>query len=75
MASPPATTSGPPQVTTNASWAIPVAVCEAPTSPPTTVAEPPTSTTIDDGGGGNGNGHGNGNGGGNGRTPTTIEFG
>jgi hypothetical protein len=65
------------KVTTNASWAIPVADCEAPTSPPTTVDEPPTSTTattIDDGGGGNGNGHGNGNGG-NGRTPTTTELG
>jgi hypothetical protein len=61
------------KVTTNASWAIPVVDCDAPTSPPTTVDEPPTSTTattIDDGGG---NGHGNGNG--NGRTPTTIELG
>ena len=60
------------EVTTNASRAIPVADCDAPTSPPTTVDVPPTSTTIDDDGG-NGNGHGNGNGGGNGRTPTTIE--
>jgi hypothetical protein len=62
------------KVTTNASWAIPVADCDAPTSPPTTVAEPPTSTTpttIDDGG--NGNGHGNGNG--NRNTTTTIELG
>lgn len=66
------------KVTTNASWAIPLADCDAPTSPPTTVVEPPTSTTpttIDDGGGGNGNGHGNGNGRGNGNTTTTIEFG
>ena len=63
------------KVTTNASWAIPVADCDPPTSPPTTVDEPPTSTTattIDDG---NDNGHGNGNGRGNGRTPTTIELG
>jgi hypothetical protein len=46
-------------VTTNASWAIPVADCDAPASPPATVVEPPTSTTpttIGDGGG-NGNGH------------------
>ena len=53
-------------VTTNASWAIPVADCAAPTSPPTTVAPPPptspTPTTIDDGGNGNGNGNGHGNG-------------
>ena len=63
------------EVTTNASWAIPVADCDATTSPPTTVAEPPTSTTpttIDDGG--NGNGHGNGNGYGN-RNTTPIELG
>jgi hypothetical protein len=70
-----ATTTWPDgKVTTNASWAIPVAGCDAPTSPPTTVAEPPTSTTpttIDDGG--NGNGHGNGNG--NRNTTTTIELG
>jgi hypothetical protein len=62
------------KVTTNASWAIPVAGCDAPTSPPTTVAEPSTSTTpttIDDGG----NGHGHGNGRGNGSTTTTIELG
>ena len=66
------------KVTTNASWAIPVADCAVPTSPPTTVVEPPTSTTpttIDDAGGGNGNGNGNGHGHGNGRTPTTIELG
>jgi hypothetical protein len=62
------------EVTTNASWAIPVAGCDAPSSPPTTVVEPPP-TTIDDGGGGNGNGHGNGNGGRNGNTTTTIELG
>jgi hypothetical protein len=64
------------KVTTNASWAIPVADCDAPASPPTTVVEPPTSTTpttIDDGGGGNGNGHGNGHG--NRNTTTTIELG
>ncbi|HEV3399784.1 MAG TPA: hypothetical protein VG693_10885, partial [Actinomycetes bacterium] len=30
------------KVTTNASWAIPVASCDAPTPPPTTVVEPPT---------------------------------
>jgi hypothetical protein len=62
------------EVTTNASWAIPVADCAAPTPPPTTVVEPPTSTTpttIDEGGGGNG--HGNGNGNGHGNTTTTIE--
>jgi hypothetical protein len=64
------------EVTTNASWAIPVADCDAPTSPPTTVVQPPTSTTstppttIDDGG----NGNGNGNGRGNGNTTTTIEL-
>jgi hypothetical protein len=63
------------KVTTNASWAIPVADCDAPTSPPTTVVEPPTSTTIDDDGGGNGNGNGNGNGHGNRNTTTTIELG
>ena len=64
------------KVTTNASWAIPVADCDAPTSPPTTVAEPPstTPTTIDDGGGGNGNGNGHGNGHGNGNTTTTIDL-
>ena len=64
------------KVTTNASWAIPVTDCDAPTSPPTTVVEPPTSTTPttnDDGGNGNGNGHGNGHG--NRNTTTTIELG
>jgi hypothetical protein len=62
------------KVTTNASWAIPVADCDASTSPPTRVAEPPTSTTPTTiGEGGNGNGHGNGRG--NGNTTTTIEFG
>jgi hypothetical protein len=63
------------EVTTNASWAIPVADCDAPTSPPTTTVEPSTSTTpttIDDGGG---NGNGNGNGHGNRNTTTTIELG
>jgi hypothetical protein len=63
------------KATTNASWAIPVADCDAPTSPPTTVVEPSTSTTpttIDDGGG---NGNGNGNGHGKRNTTTTIELG
>ena len=63
------------KITTDASWAIPVADCDATTSPPPTVAPPPTSTTpttIDDGGGSNGNGHGNGHG--NGNTTTTIEL-
>ena len=66
------------KVTTNASWAIPVADCDAPTSPPTTIVEPPTSTTpttIDDGGNGNGQGNGNGNGHGNRNTTTTLELG
>ena len=66
------------KVTTNASWAIPVADCNATTSPPTTVVEPPTSTpptTIDDSGNGNGNGNGHGNGNGRGNTTTTIELG
>jgi hypothetical protein len=61
------------KVTTNASWAIPVADCGAPTSPPTTVVQPPTSTpptTIDEGGNGNGRGNGRGN-----RDTTTIELG
>jgi hypothetical protein len=64
------------EVTTNASWAIPVADCAAPTPPPTSVPEPTTTaptTTIDDGGNGNGNGNGN-NGNGNG-PPTTAEAG
>jgi hypothetical protein len=67
-------------VTTNASWAIPVADCSAPTpttpptsTPTTTQPEPPTPTTVDDGGNGNGNGNGN-NGNGNG-PPTTAETG
>jgi hypothetical protein len=61
------------KVTTNASWAIPVADCAAPTSPPTTVAPPlpsPTPTTIDDDGNGNGNGNGRGN-----RNTTTMQLG
>jgi hypothetical protein len=54
------------KVTTNASWAIPVADCAAaPTPTPTTIVEPPTTTTIGDDGGGNGHGNGNGNGHGN----------
>jgi hypothetical protein len=61
-------------VTTNASWAVPVADCAAAPSPTTsTVVEPPTTTTVGDGG--NGNGHGNGNGRGNGNTTTTVELG
>jgi hypothetical protein len=67
------------KVTTNASWAIPVADCAAAPSPTTsTVVEPPTSTTVgDDNDNGNGNGHGNGNGNGhgNGNTTTTVEVG
>jgi hypothetical protein len=62
------------EVTTNASWAIPVADCDAPATPPTTVVEPPTTTTTiggDDGNGhGNGNGNGNGHGNGNGNAAT-----
>jgi hypothetical protein len=58
------------KVTTNASWAIPVADCATPAPPPTTVVQPPPTTTPGDDDGGNGNGHGNGNG--NGRTTTTI---
>jgi hypothetical protein len=67
------------EVSTNASWAIPVADCAAPTPPPTTLPEPTTTspattaptTTIDNGNGnGNGNGQGNGNG-----PPTTAETG
>jgi hypothetical protein len=50
------------RVTTNASWAIPVADCDAPASPPpTTVVEPSTTTTIGDGDGDSGNGNGRGN--------------
>jgi hypothetical protein len=37
------------KVTTNASWAIPVADCAAPAPPPTTIAEPTTTTTVDGG--------------------------
>jgi hypothetical protein len=62
------------EVTTNASWAIPVADCAAPASPTTTVVEPPTTTTIGDGGD-NGNGHGHGHGNGNGNTTTTVALG
>jgi hypothetical protein len=67
------------KVSTNASWAIPVADCDAPASPPTTVIEPPTTTTIgdgdSDGGNGNGNGNGNGRGNGNGHPTTTVDLG
>jgi hypothetical protein len=62
------------KVTTNASWAIPVANCATPAPPSTTVADPPPTTTPDDDGGtGNGKGHGNGRG--NGRPQTTVELG
>ena len=61
------------KVTTNASWAIPVADCATPAPPPTTVPDPPPTTTPDDDDGGNGNGHGNGRG--NGRASTTLELG
>jgi hypothetical protein len=57
------------KVTTNASWAIPVADCDAPPSPPTTVVEPPPTTTTVGGDDGPGNGNGNGNGRGNGNAP------
>jgi hypothetical protein len=66
------------KVTTNASWAIPVADCATPAPPPSTVVGPPPTTpttTPDDGGNGNGNGHGNGHGHGNRNTTTTIELG
>ena len=73
------------QVTTNASWAIPVADCAAAAPPTTTPAEITTTTTttsteptttVDDGNGnGNGNGYGNGNGNGYGHTTTTVEAG
>lgn len=48
------------KVTTNASWAIPVADCNGSTPPttPTTIPVPPSTT----GPGNDGNGHGNGNG-------------
>ena len=50
------------KVTTNASWAIPLADCNGST-PTTTIPEPPTTTTTPtDDGHGNGNGNGNGNG-------------
>jgi hypothetical protein len=64
------------RVTTNASWAIPVAACDGPAPPPTTVVDPPTTTTSGDGdsGSGQGNGNGRGNGRGNGNTPTTTEL-
>jgi hypothetical protein len=57
------------EVTTNASWAIPVADCATPAPPPSTVVDPPTTTTI-----GDGDGNGNGNGNGNGHPPTTVEL-
>jgi hypothetical protein len=65
------------KVITNASWAIPVTDCTAPTTVPEPTTTSPTTTappttTIDDGGG---NGNGNGNGYGYGRTTTTIETG
>ena len=56
------------KVTTNASWAIPVADCAAPAPPTTTIAEP--TTTVDDG-----NGNGNGNSNGHGHATTTVEAG
>jgi hypothetical protein len=70
-----ATTAWPDgKVTTNASWAIPVADCAAaPSTTTSTVVEPPTSTTLGDGGG-NGHGNGNGNGHGNRNTTTTVEL-
>jgi hypothetical protein len=74
------------KVTTNASWAIPLADCTAPAPPTTTIAEPTTTTTvaeptttttvaeptttIDDG-----NGNSNGNGHGYGHATTTVEAG
>jgi hypothetical protein len=75
------------QVTTNASWAIPVADCAAPAPPTTTttITEPTTTTTITEPtttlgeptttvneGNGNGYGNGNGNGNGYGHTTTTV---
>ena len=56
------------KVTTNASWAIPVADCAAPAPPTITIAEP--TTTVDDG-----NGNGNGNSNGHGHATTTVEAG
>ena len=49
------------KVTTNASWAIPLADCTGST-PTTTIPEPPTTTTTTPSDDGHGNGHGNGNG-------------
>jgi hypothetical protein len=66
------------KVTTNASWAIPVADCAAAPTPTTsTTVAPPTTTTIGDGDGGNGDGNGNGNGrgNGNGHPTTTVDLG
>jgi hypothetical protein len=52
------------KVTTNASWAIPLADCNGSGSTPTTtIPEPPTTTTTpSDDGNGIGHGHGKGNG-------------
>jgi hypothetical protein len=63
------------EVTTNASWAIPVADCAASAPPPTTIAEPTTTTTIAEPTTTVDEGNGNGNGNGNGRPPTTVEAG
>jgi spermidine/putrescine-binding protein len=69
------------KVTTNASWAIPLADCTAPAPPTTTMAEPTTTTTVAeptttiDDGNGNGNGNSNGNGHGYGHATTTVEAG
>jgi hypothetical protein len=63
------------EVTTNASWAIPVADCAAPAPPPTTIAEPTTTTTIAEPTTTVDEGNDNGNGNGNGRPPTTVEAG
>ena len=62
------------EVTTNASWAIPVADCSALPPPtttvtPTTTVESTTTTTTADGPGNNGNGNGHG------RPTTTVEAG
>jgi hypothetical protein len=63
------------KVTTNASWAIPVADCAAAPTPTTsTTVAPPTTTTIGEGDSDSGNGNGHGNGHGNGNTTTTIEL-
>jgi hypothetical protein len=64
------------KVTTNASWAIPVADCAAAPTPTTsTTVAPPTTTTIGDSDGVNGNGNGNGRGNGNGHPTTTVDLG